>query len=125
MITIKDWMSSPVITAKPDTTVFDAAKIMHKHNIGSMVVSSDGSKVEGIVTERDILYKVIAGDRDPKKTLLKDIMTKKVLTVTSDTTLLEITKIMTKNLFRRIVVVDDDKIVGIATSRDLLQLMSG
>ncbi|MBD3209626.1 CBS domain-containing protein [Candidatus Woesearchaeota archaeon] len=125
MITVKDWMSKPIISVKPGTTVQEAADIMAKHNIGSMLVSEDGKKAKGIVTERDILKKILAAQQDPKAVKVEQIMTKKVITVDVKTSLLEISKIMTKNIMRRIVVTEKGNMIGIVTARDLLQLMAG
>ncbi|MBN1275702.1 CBS domain-containing protein [Candidatus Woesearchaeota archaeon] len=125
MITVKDWMSKPVITIKPDVNILAAAELMTKHNIGCVVVSEDGKKPKGILTERDILGKIIAGEQDPKTTPVGDVMTKKVMTVDVKTSLLDISKIMSKNELRRVLVAEDGKMIGIITSRDLLQLMAG
>lgn len=125
MITVKDWMSKPVTMIKPEKTVFEACEKMNKNNIGSIIISSDGKKVDGILTERDVLRKIIGDNVDPKATKVEDVMTKKVVTVDISASLLEISKIMTKNLMRRIVVLENGKVSGIVTSRDLLQLMAG
>ena len=125
MITVKDWMSKPVMTIKPNASVHEAATTMSKHSVGSLVVSRDNKRPDGILTERDVLRKIIANRKDPDATKVEDIMTKKAVTVDVDTSLLEISKIMSKNLLRRIVVTEKDKMIGIITSRDLLQLMAG
>jgi CBS domain-containing protein len=125
VITVKDWMSKPVITAKTEDTVFDVVKTMAKHDIGSIIITADGKKPEGIITERDVIKKVIATGKDPKSTRAKDIMTGKVLTVDVKTSLLEISNLMTKNMMRRMVVVEKGNMIGIVTSRDLVQLMAG
>ena len=125
MITVKDWMSKPVMTVKPGINIQEAATVMAKHNIGSVVISSDGKTLDGIITERDILKRIIAQGQDPKTVNVEDMMTKKVLTVESDTSLLEISKIMSKNNLRRVIVTQKGKMIGIVTSRDLLQLMAG
>lgn len=125
MITVKDWMSKPVMTVKPGITVQEAAQVMAKHNIGSVVISNDGKTLDGIITERDILKDLIAQGQDPKTIKVEEMMTKKVLTVDSDTSLLEISKIMSKNNLRRIIITEKGKMIGIVTSRDLLQLMAG
>ena len=118
-------MSKPVLTIEPGKTILDAAKKMADHNIGGMVISKDGKKPLGIITERDILKRIIAQGKDPAATTVDDIMTKKVLSVEVETSLLEISKIMSKNGLRRILVMEKDKMIGIVTSRDLLQLMAG
>ena len=125
MITVKDWMSKPVITVKSGTTVQEAAVTMAKHNVGSIVISDDGKTAKGIITERDLLKKVLGAKQDPAALSVDDIMSKKVVTVEASTSLLEISKIMTKNIMRRVLVTEKDKFIGIVTSRDLLQLMAG
>lgn len=125
MITVKDWMSKPVINVRPGTSVQEAGEIMAKHNIGSIIVSKDGKHVDGIITERDFLKKVLAAKINPEKATVEDIMTKKVMVVDINTSLLEISKIMTKNILRRVIVTENDKMTGIVTARDLLQLMAG
>lgn len=125
MITVKDWMSKPVISVKTGTTVQEAAIIMAKHNVGSVIVSDDGKTYKGIVTERDLLKKILGAKQDPAALNVEDIMSKKVVTVEVTTSLLEISKIMTKNIMRRVLVTEKDKFIGIVTSRDLLQLMAG
>lgn len=124
MITVEEWMSKPVITVDPRMNIYDVVKLMNKKHIGSVVVSDDGIKAKGILTERDIMSKVIGQKLDPETTQADKIMTKKVMTVKLNTSLLEISKIMSKNELRRIVVVENNKMVGIVTSRDLLQLMA-
>lgn len=125
MITVKDWMSKPVLTIKTGATVLEAAKKMASHNIGSIIISDDGKTPKGILTERDILKDIIAREENPADIKVEDIMTKKVLSVDVGTSLLEISKIMNKNSLRRIIVTHKDEMIGIVTSRDLLQLMAG
>lgn len=124
MITVKDWMSRPVVVVKSDASVADAAGVMSRHNIGAVVVSDDGKKPKGIITERDFLIKVVQGRIDPEETTVDKIMSKKVMSVDVKTSLLEITKIMSKNAVRRLLVTDHGEMVGIVTSRDLLELMA-
>ena len=125
MITVKDWMSKPVISVKTGASVQEAAGIMAKHNVGSIIVSDDGKTYKGIVTERDLLKKVLGAKQDPADLKVEDIMSKKVVAVDVNTSLLEISKIMTKNIMRRVLVTENGKFIGIVTSRDLLQLMAG
>ena len=125
MITVKDWMSKPIISMKPGASMQEAIDMMAKHNIGSVLISKDGKKPSGIITERDLLKKILAAKADPSKLKVDDVMTKKVLTVDVNNSLLEISKIMTKNIMRRIVVTEKGEMIGIITSRDLLQLMAG
>jgi CBS domain-containing protein len=123
IIKIEDWMSKPVTTVKKDDTVFDTVKLMDEHNIGVVAVV-DKHKPVGIVTERDILRRVVCKEIDIHTTKVRDIMTDKVVTVHHDASLLEVTRLMSKNNFRRILVVKKEKLVGIVTAKDVIALMS-
>ena len=116
-------MSKPVITVKKDDFVFDTVKLMDKHNIGVVAVVSGGEPV-GIVTERDILRRVVCKEIDIHNTKVGEIMTGKVVTVNHDASLLEVTRLMSENNFRRILVVKKRKLVGIVTAKDVIALMS-
>lgn len=115
-------MSQPVITAEPGDTVTVVAKLMDKHNIGSIVIV-DKQKIHGIVTERDIIRKVIAQDKDPHFVKASDVMTANVRTADIDASIMEIAANMKKHTMRRIVVVKEGAPVGIITSRDLIGLL--
>ena len=72
---ISDVMTPNVITCKPDDTVVDAARKMAQYSIGSVVVVDDKGTILGILTEGDIVRRVVARGLDPSKTLVKDVMT--------------------------------------------------
>ena len=123
MIRVRDWMSSPVLTIRPNASILDAAKIMDKHNIGALIVQGT-SKVHGIITERDIMRKIVAKKKAPARMKVKDAMTEELHTVNINAKLIDITKIMDRHNIRRIAVLDKGKLVGILTSRDLIGLVS-
>lgn len=116
-------MSTPVITITENASILEAALLMKKKIIGCLVVVRDGFP-EGIVTERDIVNKVVTNRLDPAKTQVAKIMTPGVKTVDVRSTILEVTKLMHQHQYRRIVVLDGKSIVGIITARDVIQLMS-
>jgi CBS domain-containing protein len=123
MIKITDYMTAPVITVKLDDTVRTAAQKMDKHNIGSLVVV-ENKKPVGIITERDIIRKVLAKKQDIDTTLVSKIMTKKVETITPQGTLVEVASIMKSHTMRRIVVINNKgEVVGIVTSKDLIDIL--
>ena len=122
MIKPEEYMSSPVITATPDTSLDVLASTMDKEEIGCLVIVEDDA-VAGIVTERDILKKVLAHHKNPQTIRAKDIMTKEVFTVQSDATLMEVAALMKQHTFRRIIVMEDNKPKGVITSRDLIGLL--
>lgn len=118
-LTAKDLMKSPVITIRPDSTVIEAAKLMDKKNIGSLLVEDDTGTL-GIITERDLLKRVIAKGLSPNHTLVHEIMSKPIRTVDIEASIDEIIEILEKYNIRRLPVTENDKIVGIITSRAVM-----
>jgi CBS domain-containing protein len=78
----------------------------------------------GIVTERDILRRVAAKDIDMDKSKIEDIMTKNPVTINHDASILEATRLMSENNFRRLLVVKGGKLVGVVTAKDVIEVMS-
>ncbi len=121
---VGDFMTKNVRAVSEDTTVYQAAELMAKHKIGSVVIMKKNIPV-GIVTDTDIVRKLVAKAKDPKKVLVKDIMTKNVITVSPETTLREASMIMAVNRVRRLPVIDKKKgLVGIVTETDLTRVIS-
>jgi CBS domain-containing protein len=118
---VKQAMTKNIIVIHPDTTIKDAAKVMTQHRVGSLVVV-DGNKLVGIITELDIIWEVVAGDLDPKITLVKDVMTKEVVTVKSNQTLEDATELMVENNIKKLPVLEGNKLVGIITATDLISV---
>ncbi|RJQ15669.1 CBS domain-containing protein [Candidatus Woesearchaeota archaeon] len=116
-------MSKPVITISEYNSAFEAAKAMARNGIGSLVIAHNNTPV-GIITERDLVYKVTAKGLDPKRVFIHEIMTKNVKTIDIHTSFLEVSKLMHKHTFRRLVVLDSGQIVGIITAKDLIELVS-
>jgi CBS domain-containing protein len=109
----------PVRTIEKNSTVKEAAKIMAKNRIGSLVVV-EGKKIAGIMTERDILTKVTAEGKSSERVYVKDIMTTKVLTITPDKFLDDAVHIMILNNIKKLPVVEGNELVGIITSTDIV-----
>ena len=122
MIKTEEYMTSPVITAQIGDNLLEVSKKMDHYNIGSMVVM-DGDKTVGILTERDILRKIVAQEKNPKQFKAKDVMSKHLQVVQKGATLMEIASLMKAHTMRRIVVMDGSKPAGIVTSRDLIDLL--
>ncbi len=99
-------------------TIREAAKIMAKHHIGALLVTKR-DKLEGILTERDLSVKIVAGGKDPDKTKVSQIMTKNPETVSPDDTAFSALEKMKARGFRHLPVVDGDQIVGMVSVRDL------
>jgi CBS domain-containing protein len=108
-----------LLTAPPETTVDDAARLMAKKNAGAILVVEAG-KLVGIFTERDAVFRVIAQGRDVKATLLGEAMTKEPHTVGPDRSFGFALLLMQKHGFRHVPVVDNGKPVGIVSARSAL-----
>jgi len=117
MMKIKSVMHS--ITKVPhDMSMKEVAKLMKEKDIGSVLVEQE-NEVKGILTERDILKRVVAEGKDPEKTSAGDIMTTDLITADSDINLFDASKLMDKHKIRRLPVVEHGKIIGIVTTRSL------
>ncbi|RMF89351.1 MAG: CBS domain-containing protein [Methanobacteriota archaeon] len=118
-VSIREIMTRHPVTSPPEAPVVDIAKTMFTNHIGSVIISSNGGE-EGIVTERDICYKVVAQGRDPSKTLARDIMSSKLVSISPEKSITDAAKLMVKKGIRRLAVVEEGKVVGIVTASDIL-----
>ena len=103
-----------------DVTVADAAQQMSRHHIGCLTVFDDNRNSVGIITERDMLSKVLAKSLSPKETLVRDIMTSSVFSCTSQTSINEAENLMATNQIRHLPILQKEKTVGMISSRDLI-----
>ena len=108
-----------LLTAPPETTVSDAAKLMAKKNVGAVMVVENELLV-GIFTERDAVFRVIAQGRDTRTTLLAEVMTTAPQTVDQDKSFGYALLMMHENGFRHVPVVEKGKPIGIVSSRTAL-----
>ncbi len=115
---VEDVMIKNVVTVDADTTVKKAVETMNKHEIGSLVVMKR-NKLVGILTERDILKRVLAESRNPEKTKVSEIMTTPVITASPTTDLEEAAKLMFEKNVKKLPVVSKGKLVGLVTLTDL------
>ena len=107
-----------VHTIAPDRTVLEAAREMNQHRIGSLVVVNEG-RVVGIVTERDILTRVVAAEKTPSTTNVSDVMTAQVLVCEPSTGLDELRALMRQRRIRHVPVVADGRLAGMVSIGDL------
>ncbi len=101
------------------STVLEAARMMNEHRIGSLVVTDTFNELCGIITERDILTRVIAEERPPSQTQVSIVMTKKVLSCAPSSTLAEVRQTLTDERIRHLPVIEDGSIVGMISIGDL------
>jgi len=116
-MSVKEIMHAATIIS-PDTSVLEVAKIMRDKNIGSVLVKI--SELEyGIVTERDIVLKVIAKDADPKSITARDIITELRYTIDANASIQKASEIFNLHPIRRLPVMEKGEIIGIITARDV------
>ena len=119
---VKDVMSSPVITVKEDSTVEEVAKLMAKHNIGCVIVTKDKEKPIGIITEHDLVTRVMSKDLRPSEVKSKDVMSSPLITIESEKTIMEAARIMSKRNIRRLGVMYKGRLEGIIAGKDILAI---
>jgi CBS domain-containing protein len=112
--------NKPPFTVAPDDTVFDAARAMIERNVGAAIVL-DGAKLIGVVTERDVMQKIVAADRDPKVTSVRDVMSSPAVSVGLNTSVTRAAALMRENHIRHLVVLDErESVVGMLALRYVL-----
>lgn len=112
--------SKTVVTISPDATVLEAAKLMHSKHIGCLVVT-DNSRPTGILTDRDIVLKLVAGEKKPEETAVKNIMTTNPTMVNVNYDVLDAVRLMRDRGVRRLPVIDEHRhLLGIITLDDVL-----
>ena len=110
--------------ADPTESVFQAAERMQQRTVGALIVLDAERRVVGIVTDRDLTLRAIAGRRNAYTTSVADVMTQNPQTVTEDTSIETALSMMRSGAFRRLPVVDrNDRLVGLVTLDDVLMLM--
>lgn len=119
--TAADLAESEILVLDGSQTVADAAREMRQRGVLSVLVNTGpGTEPVGIVTERDILYKVVAENLGPFKTTIKEIMTTPLVTVEESVPVADAIKVMRKAGFRRLPVKKEGKITGILTLQSLI-----
>lgn len=117
---VRDVMAKNVKTVKTDDTVHAAVKKMNKFDIGSVIVTASGRPV-GIITETNIMRRIVGPRMDPATIWAKDIMTGPLITIDPNADLTEAAKLMAKNNINRLPVMEGDKLVGLLSSTDILK----
>jgi len=117
---VSEIMTSPVVTVLFSDPVIAAVSKMVAHDIGAVVVMSAGEPA-GIITERDVLERVVLEDRNPRTTTCQEVMSKPLITVTPDTPMTKALEIMRKHGIRRLPVVRGRALVGIVTEKDIIR----
>jgi CBS domain-containing protein len=111
-------MVNEVVTIDEHSTVKEAAEVMNKHEIGCLIAIRKGEAV-GIITERDLLKRVIAKARDASGTSVKEVMSSPLIVIDPDTDLDEAVKLMFQSKIKKLPVVEGKKLIGLVTLTDI------
>ena len=116
---IREVMTSPAIRVSPVEGVNVAARTLANYNIGALPVCDEEGKLQGVVTDRDIVTRCLAADRSPQKTKVADVMTAQVLSVSPDMEVSAAAHLMGRQQVRRLPVVENGKVCGMVSLGDL------
>jgi CBS domain-containing protein len=119
IVLVRDIMSKGVKVVRPDTTVKEVVATMNKFDIGSVLVLQ-GERPVGIITERDILRRLVEPSLDPETLTARHVMTAPLITINQNASIEEAGKLMAKKRAKRLPVMNDDKLVGILTFTDIV-----
>jgi len=118
-------MTREVVTLGEENTVMEAAVLMRERKIGSVIIVKNDAPI-GIVTEGDITYKVVAEGKDPRKTLMKDIMHSKLKTVGPDEIIEKVAGMLRDEGIKRLPVVNNrGRLIGIIGETDIVRISPG
>jgi CBS domain-containing protein len=115
---VSDVMNRTVRTIDPNASIQQAAELMSKYRIGSLIVVEKG-KLAGIITEHDILSKVVAQAKDVNNVKVKDVMTRNVIVVSPDMELEDAAQLMLDKGIKKLPVVSNRQLIGIITATDI------
>lgn len=110
-----------VITVQPETTLVEAAAILASNKIGTVVISEDGKKASGILSERDIVRAIAHRGVQALGAPVNDFMTRKIVTCRREATADQVLTIMTDKRFRHIPVVENGEMIGLITQGDVVK----
>ena len=116
---LRDVMTTPVIRIHPDETVAVAARTLSHYNIGILPVCGGDGKLCGLVTDRDLVTRCLAAGRSPVNTMVRDVMTAKVISARPDLDGAAAANLMGKEQIRRLPVVENGRLCGMVSLGDL------
>jgi CBS domain-containing protein len=120
---VKDVMSSPVVTTDEEAPSNKIAKLMSENKFGCVIVTNKDGKPLGIITERDLVLRVLSENLQPKSVKAKDVMTSPLATIEPDATISEAARRMSRMDIRRLGVTYKGDLIGLVSSKDILGVM--
>lgn len=121
VLRIENVMVGDVITIEAQATVREAVELMNKNEIGCLIVVDKEGKPVGILTERDLLKRVLAKRKDPVRTKVKDVMSKPLITGTPHMDLEAAARLMFEKKIKKLPVVENGHLVGLVTLTDMVR----
>ena len=116
---VRDLMNPSVVSITPSESASLAARLLSRHNVGSLPVCGEDRRLRGMVTDRDIVLRCVAAEEDPAQTLVRDIMTRGCASISPHEDCRAATLLMARQQIRRLPVVEEGKLVGIISLADL------
>ncbi|MEM3626541.1 MAG: CBS domain-containing protein [Candidatus Bathyarchaeia archaeon] len=120
---VKDVMSSPVVTIEEEAPVNRVAELMDRDNLGCIIVTNSEGRPLGILTERDLVVRVLAKNVKPDSVKAKDVMTSPLITIEPEETINEAARRMSRLNIRRLGVVYKGRLIGLISSKDILAVV--
>ena len=118
---VSELMNSNVVSITPDEPAALAARLLQRHNVGSLPVCSLDGRIQGIVTDRDIVTRCVAAEVDPNQTKVREIMTRGVISISPKEDVREATRLMAAEQVRRLPVCEGGRVVGMLSLGDMAQ----
>lgn len=118
---VLDVMTNKPVVAHKEMMLRDAAKLMADNNVNSLLISED-NKAIGIITDEDMVRKIVAVGIDPKKLRLKEIMTTELVSIKPERDLYDALLLMREHSIRQLPVIEDEKLIGFLTAKDILKI---
>lgn len=120
-IKAKDIMKSPIVSIEFTKNALQISALMKEKNVGSILVEKDG-KLVGTITKRDLIWRVLAEQKNPENVKATEIMSSPVITSDLEVTLSQLARIMAKNEIRRVLITEGGNPVGIVSERDIVKV---
>jgi CBS domain-containing protein len=121
---VREIMTTRIVSVEPTSTVKDAALLMNRHNIGSVPVV-DGTAVRGMLTDRDIVLRCVAENRDAATLKVSDICSQGAVSISPDQNLSDAMNLMSTEQVRRLPVIDNGRLIGMLSVADVAREKSG
>ena len=116
---VRQLMTPGAVSVEPDSSAALAARLLSRHNVGALPVCSQDGRLRGMVTDRDIVLRCVAAEEDPAQTPVRDIMTRRPVSVEPGEDCAAAARMMARMQVRRLPVVEKGKLVGMVSLGDL------